>query len=101
MKKRRILSGKELGAIVKKRRKDLGMSQEKLAEELGITYQQVQRYENGSNKLNVDNLQAIASILHIPVAAFFEGLPEPEPLSLVTPDEMRLLKIYRDIKDKG
>jgi transcriptional regulator with XRE-family HTH domain len=101
MKKRRIIAGKELGAIIKRRRKELGMSQEALAVELGVTYQQVQRYENGTNKLNVDNLQTIAGILQISVTAFFEGLPEPGPSIPVTPDEMKLLKAYRGIKNKG
>lgn len=75
------------------------MSQEALAEELGVTYQQVQRYENGTNKLNVDNLQAIAMILHMPVTQFFEGL-EPELAVPVSQEELKLLKTYRDIKSK-
>jgi len=100
MKRRRIITGKELGGIIKKRRKDLGLSQEKLAEELGVTYQQVQRYENGSNKLNVDNLQVIAGILQIPVTTFFEGL-EPELSVPVSPEELKLLKMYRDMKADG
>jgi len=100
MKKRRIITGKEIGGIIKRRRKELGLSQDKLAEELGVTYQQVQRYENGSNKLNIDNLQVIAGLLQIPVTTFFEGVTESIPSIPVTAEEMKLLKIYRGIKSK-
>lgn len=101
MKKRRIISGKEIGSVIKKRRRELGISQQSLADEIGVTYQQIQRYESGSNKLNVDNLQAIAGILQMPVTQFFEGL-EPVLSIPVSPDELILLKIYRSIgiKDK-
>ena len=54
---------KEIGERIKKRRIELGISQEKLAVALGVTYQQVQRYENGTNRLNVENIQLIADIL--------------------------------------
>ena len=101
MKKRRVISGKEIGGIIKKRRRDLGISQQSLADELGITYQQVQRYENGSNKLNIDNLQVIAGILQIPVTTFFEGITESIPSIPVTAEELKLLKVYRGIKDKA
>ena len=100
MKKQRIISGKEIGGIIKKRRRDLGISQQSLADELGVTYQQIQRYENGTNKLNIDNLQAIAGILQIPVTEFFTNL-EPELSIPVTTEELKLLKMYRDMKAEG
>jgi transcriptional regulator with XRE-family HTH domain len=100
MKKQRVVSSKELGAMIKKRRKELGISQEKMAEELDVTYQQIQRYENGSNKLNVENLQVIAGILKMPVTAFFEGfkVPPEKPMPM---DEQRLLSAYRGITKKA
>lgn len=51
MQKKKIKMSKEIGEKIKRRRKELGISQESLAEILGVTYQQVQRYENGTNKL--------------------------------------------------
>jgi transcriptional regulator with XRE-family HTH domain len=53
----------------------LGMSQEKLGEKLGITFQQVQKYEKGTNRVGTSRLQAIASILDTPVSFFFEDAP--------------------------
>jgi transcriptional regulator with XRE-family HTH domain len=56
----------------------LGMSQEKLGENLGITFQQIQKYEKGTNRVGASRLQAIATILGVPVAFFFEDLPGQE-----------------------
>jgi transcriptional regulator with XRE-family HTH domain len=56
----------------------LGMSQEKLGEKLGITFQQVQKYEKGTNRVGASRLQAIASILDTPVSFFFEDAPGQE-----------------------
>lgn len=53
----------------------LGMSQEKLGESLGITFQQIQKYEKGTNRVGASRLQAIASILSVPVSFFFEDAP--------------------------
>ena len=53
----------------------LGMSQEKLGENLGITFQQIQKYEKGTNRVGASRLQAISSILEVPVAFFFEDAP--------------------------
>ena len=51
------------------------MSQEKLGESLGITFQQIQKYEKGTNRVGASRLQAIASILDVPVAFFFAEVP--------------------------
>ncbi len=53
----------------------LGMSQEKLGESLGITFQQVQKYEKGTNRVGASRLQNIAAILNVPVSFFFEDAP--------------------------
>jgi len=58
------------------RRKILGISQEKLADALGLTFQQVQKYERGSNRVSASKLHQIASFLSAPVSYFFEGLSE-------------------------
>jgi transcriptional regulator with XRE-family HTH domain len=64
-----------VGSRVRMRRKMLGMSQEQLAEALGITYQQVQKCEKGANRIGASRLQQISHILQVPVAFFFEGAP--------------------------
>ena len=67
-----------VGSRVRLRRNMLGMSQEKLGESLGITFQQIQKYEKGTNRVGASRLQAIASILGVPVAFFFEDAPGKE-----------------------
>jgi len=64
-----------VGSRVRLRRNMLGMSQEKLGENLGITFQQIQKYEKGTNRVGASRLQAIASILGVPVSFFFENAP--------------------------
>ena len=64
-----------VGSRVRLRRNMLGMSQEKLGESLGITFQQIQKYEKGTNRVGASRLQAIAAILGVPVAFFFEDAP--------------------------
>lgn len=68
----RIKDRKFIGMKIRDRRKELGLTQEGLAEAIGITYQQLQRYENGRSYLNTDRLQAISSALEIPLTYFFE-----------------------------
>jgi transcriptional regulator with XRE-family HTH domain len=57
------------------RRMLTSLSQEKLAEGLGLTYQQVQKYEQGTNRISASRLQQIAKILDVPVSFFFDGAP--------------------------
>jgi transcriptional regulator with XRE-family HTH domain len=64
-----------VGSRVRMRRMMLAMSQEKLGDALGLTFQQVQKYEKGTNRIGASRLQQISHILQVPVAFFFEGLP--------------------------
>jgi len=64
-----------VGSRIRLRRNMLGMSQEKLGENLGITFQQIQKYEKGTNRVGASRLQAIASILEVPVSFFFDDAP--------------------------
>jgi transcriptional regulator with XRE-family HTH domain len=66
-----------VGARVRMRRMMLSMSQEKLGHGLGLTFQQVQKYEKGTNRIGASRLQHISSILQVPVSFFFEGAPKP------------------------
>lgn len=61
-----------VGSRIRLRRNMLGMSQENLGEKLGITFQQIQKYEKGTNRVGASRLQAISSILGVPVSFFFE-----------------------------
>jgi len=64
-----------VGSRVRLRRMMLGMSQEKLGEHLGITFQQIQKYEKGTNRIGASRLQHIARVLQMPVSFFFEDAP--------------------------
>lgn len=64
-----------VGSRIRLRRTMLGMSQEKLGESLGITFQQIQKYEKGTNRVGASRLQNISSVLNVPVSFFFENAP--------------------------
>src|SRR5437764_2642894 len=66
---------KYVGSRVRMRRIMLGMSQEKLGDALGLTFQQVQKYEKGTNRIGASRLQQISEILQVPVSFFFDGAP--------------------------
>ena len=66
---------RHIGSRVRARRTMLGMSQEKLADALGLTFQQVQKYEKGVNRIGASRLLHIAGILDVSIEFFFEGLP--------------------------
>jgi transcriptional regulator with XRE-family HTH domain len=69
---------KHVGSRVRMRRLELGISQATLAQGLGLTFQQVQKYETGTNRISASRLQQAAHILKVPVTFFFDGT---EPLS--------------------
>ena len=66
---------KHVGSRVRMRRMMLSMSQEKLGDALGLTFQQVQKYEKGVNRIGASRLLHIAGILDVSIEFFFEGLP--------------------------
>src|SRR6187551_1272497 len=105
---------KHVGSRVRMRRMMLGMSQEKLGDSLGLTFQQVQKYEKGTNRIGASRLQQISNILQVPVSFFFEGAPDistpmqgngeaPSPAYvadfLATSDGLALTKAFMRIKD--
>ena len=65
-----------VGSRIRARRVGLRMSQTKLGQAVGVTFQQVQKYENGTNRVGASNLFRIARALRVDVAFFFEGVPE-------------------------
>lgn len=75
MSKQELLSvDQQVGRNIRKLRKDRGESQETLAAALGLTFQQVQKYERGANRVSASKLVAIAKHYQVPVALFFEGI---------------------------
>ena len=66
---------KYVGSRIRMQRLTIGMSQEKLGDALGLTFQQVQKYEKGTNRVSASRLHQICSILHVPPAFFFQGVP--------------------------
>ena len=96
------------------RRLMLDMSQTDLGDALGVTFQQVQKYEKGTNRISASRLQQISQILQVPVPFFFEGgptvegkrdrqtdAPSPAYVSdfLATTDGLTLVKAFMRIKD--
>lgn len=65
-----------VGSRVRLRRTLLGMSQEKLGEAIGLTYQQVQKYERGMNRIGASRLFDLSRVLDVPVSFFFDDMPE-------------------------
>ena len=69
---------RHVGSRVRMRRMLAGVSQEKLGDALGLTFQQVQKYEKGSNRISASRLQQIAKMLDVPVSFFFERAPRAD-----------------------
>jgi transcriptional regulator with XRE-family HTH domain len=103
-----------VGKRVRMRRMMLDLSQTDLADGLGVTFQQVQKYEKGTNRISASRLQRISQILQVPVEFFFEGLPHlrgphraetgsaiPQYVSdyLATSDGLHLTKAFTQITD--
>jgi transcriptional regulator with XRE-family HTH domain len=106
---------KHVGSRVRMRRMMLSMSQEKLGDALGLTFQQVQKYEKGTNRVSASRLQQVSNILQVPIPFFFEGAPHlpghsggmrdtPSPAYvsefLATSDGLALVKAFTCIKNK-
>ncbi|HEY8617146.1 helix-turn-helix transcriptional regulator [Phenylobacterium sp.] len=98
---------RHVGLRVRLRRKALGLSQDRLAEALGLTFQQVQKYERGANRISASKLWEIARVLKTPISWFYEGLPEEgvetAPMAsagfLVSNDGLELARSFPLIRD--
>jgi transcriptional regulator with XRE-family HTH domain len=108
-----------VGASIRQRRTLLGMSQEKLGEAIGLTFQQVQKYERGANRVGSSRLFDLARVLDVPVSYFFEDMtagtaskspsrlrglaePKPEPFEpdpLAKRETLELVRAYYRISD--
>jgi len=100
-----IITSDEIGTLIRNRRKELGLSQEQLSEKVGVSYQQIQRYENGGSMLNVENIQRISKALSVPVCSFFESRQQHSATVPAHPyessEEKLLLKNFRDLIAKS
>jgi len=92
-----ILTSKQIGFRLKQLREQAGISQEKMAELVGVSKGQLQKYEYGKNMMNTDKLQLAAEALSVPVQEFFIEGGEAVPLAV---SEKLLLDSYRAIPDK-
>lgn len=112
--RRTTSTDKYIGNRVRMRRLELRMSQVDLADRLGITFQQVQKYENGVNRISASRLQRISQVLDVPIYFFFEGAGESSQNQqkrgqrasasqvtdfLATPDAHALMRAFMRIKD--
>lgn len=102
----------EIGSRVRMRRISIGMSQEKLGDMLGLTFQQVQKYEKGTNRISVARLVDIAKILGVDIHFFFDGVKSakadagfeeeesPPYISemMSTPEGLQLIRTFTGIK---
>jgi transcriptional regulator with XRE-family HTH domain len=103
-----------VGSRVRLRRMMLAISQEKLASALGLSFQQVQKYEKGANRIGASRLEQISRFLQVPVAFFFEGASDTSPvatseevtrsLALIkdfasSPEGLRLVQSFTQIED--
>lgn len=109
-----------VGQRIRQRRVLLGMSQEKLAETMGMTFQQIQKYERGKNRVSASRLYQLSHILDVKISYFFDtfsaeisapavstpGMSDGDQETLVDDDKMQdketlnLLRVYYSIKDK-
>ncbi len=102
---------RKIGQRVRSRRLEIGMSQERLAELLGITFQQVQKYEKGVNRIAASRLFDISAALQQPVARFYEGLSARAAGAaesrqnyvddaLATPEGAQLMAVFATIRSQ-
>jgi transcriptional regulator with XRE-family HTH domain len=99
---------KHVGARLRMRRLMLDKSQEEIAKALGLTFQQVQKYEKGANRISASRLQHLCKILDVQVPFFFEGLPDMPEIDdessalngvFATADGLALVTAYTRILD--
>jgi transcriptional regulator with XRE-family HTH domain len=107
-----------VGNRLKLRRTMVGMSQDKLGQMVGLTFQQIQKYEKGANRIGASRLYQFATLLDVPPAYFFEGLegqpvtardgrtlsaavPADSPAASITREDVELLRAFRGLPQSG
>jgi|Deesub1362A_J573_1020465.scaffolds.fasta_scaffold00143_30 transcriptional regulator with XRE-family HTH domain len=102
-----LKSEKQIGALIRQLRKAAGMSQMQLAEKIGVSYQQVQKYEKGVSKLTISRLKQIAGALGVTIGVFLDEEPASteagEPVAGfrgLSKEEARLLMLFRRLDNR-
>lgn len=108
-----VVDNKMIGYGIKQRREHLNISQERLGEMIGVTYQQIQKYEKGTNRVSAERLSNIADILNVPISFFFESAREfrvsedrkdnnysSKEKKTLSSQEQELLYCFRSLPDK-
>lgn len=92
----RVLTSKDLGCRLRTLRQGTGLTQEQLAEKVGVSTQQIQKYESGRDNISTEKLQQFAAVFSLPVQEFFSEIGELIPLQV---SEQVLLDSFRSIED--
>jgi transcriptional regulator with XRE-family HTH domain len=97
--------GRQVGELIREFRKTRGLTQMKLAELVGVSYQQIQKYEKGIDNISVERLRQIAEAVDVPVSRFFARdrgyvAETPAAYGRMTDEEQLLLRFFRRIADR-
>lgn len=98
----KTIETEQTGTLIRRLRRVSGMTQMSLADKMGVTYQQVQKYEKGVSELTIRRLRQVADALNVPVSTFLPedgGIAEPDA-SYLTDEEATLLTLFRKLKRK-
>ena len=87
---------RHVGARMRERRIMLGLTQQQMAELIGVTYQQAHKYETGRNRITAGRLSRLAQALGVKVGYFYDGLTSPPEAAQVTPQQHRMLELTRN-----
>jgi transcriptional regulator with XRE-family HTH domain len=87
---------RHVGSRIRERRIMLGLSQQQLAQMIGVTYQQAHKYERGLNRISAGRLYEIAQVLSVPISWFFEGMHTLDGPAEITPRQRMCLELARN-----
>ena len=87
---------RHVGARIRERRIMLGLSQQQMADMIGVTYQQAHKYERGINRISAGRLYEITRVLNVPITYFFEGLEVKEDDESLNPRQRMCLEVARN-----
>lgn len=90
---------RHVGGRIRERRIMMGLSQQQMAELIGVTYQQTHKYEHGINRISAGRLYEICRALKVPVGYFFEGLEEASGGELLTERQRMCLELARNFAE--
>jgi transcriptional regulator with XRE-family HTH domain len=89
-----------IGANLRRFRLKLDWSQTALAEKLGLTFQQIQKYENATNRISASTMYRMSKVMNVPIVDFFDGLDVEHGIpSALSKDEAAVLRLYNQISD--